>query len=51
MNITEAKPPPLNCEAVSGKEKDKLAFNTFINKLNKEIRFRKHLTDAPNLPI
>ena len=34
MRLNETRPPPLECGTFSGMEKDKFAFNTFINQFN-----------------
>ena len=46
LNMTEAKPPPLECGTFTGKEKDKFAFNTFLNQFNNVIASRKNLSDS-----
>ena len=46
MNVSEGKPPPLECGTFNGKEKDKFAFNAFLNQFNNVIGSRKHLSDA-----
>ena len=49
MSVGEGRPPPLNCGTFTGKEKDKFAFNTFLNQFNNVIGSRKQLTDATKL--
>ena len=46
INMTEGKPPPLECGTFSGREKDKFAFNTFFNQFNNVIASRKNLSDS-----
>ena len=46
INMSEAKPPPLDCGTFTGREKDKFAFNTFLNQFNNVIASRKNLSDA-----
>ena len=49
MNMSEGKPPPLECGTFTGKEKDKFAFNTFLNQFNNVIESRKYLSDSAKL--
>ena len=46
INMSEAKPPPLDCGTFTGREKDKFAFNTFLNQFNNVIASRKNLSDS-----
>ena len=46
LNMSEGKPPPLECGTFSGKEKDKFAFNNFLNQFNNVIGSRKNLSDS-----
>ena len=41
MTVSEGRPPPLNCGIFTGKERDKFAFNTFLNQFNNVIGSRK----------
>ena len=49
MRLNETKPPPLQCGNFSGREKDKLAFNCFINQFNAVIGDKKNLSNASKL--
>ena len=46
LNLNEGKPPPLECGTFSGKEKDKFAFNTFLNQFNNIRGYKKNLSDS-----
>ena len=49
LNMSDGKPPPLECGIFTGKEKDKFAFTTFLNQFNNVIGSRKNLTDSAKL--
>lgn len=49
MNFGESRPPLLNCGTFTRKEKDKFAFNTFMNQFNNVFGSRKNLNDAAKL--
>ena len=46
LNISDGRPPPLECSNFSGTEKDKFAFNSFLNQFHNVIGSRKNLTDS-----
>ena len=46
LHMSEGKPPPLECGTFSGREKDKFAFNTFLNQFSNVIASRKNLSDS-----
>ena len=46
LNLSDGKPPPLECGTFSGKEEDKFAFHTFLNQLNNVIGSRKNLSGS-----
>ena len=46
LNLSDGKPPPLECGTFSGKEEDKFAFHTFLNQFNNSISSRKNLSDS-----
>ena len=46
LNLSDGKPPPLECGTFSGKEEDKFAFHTFLNQFNNVIGSRKNLSDS-----
>ena len=49
INVSDGKPPPLECGIFTGKERDKFAFNTFLNQFNNVIGSRKNLSDSAKL--
>ena len=46
LNLSDGKPPPLECGTFSGKEEDKFAFHTFLNQFDNVIGSRKNLSDS-----
>ena len=48
-SINEGKTPHLDCGTFNGKEKDKFAFNTFINQFNIVIGHKKNLSKSTKL--
>ena len=46
VNMSEGKPPPLDCGSFTGKEKDKFAFNSFLNQFENIIGNRKNLSNS-----
>ena len=49
LNTGESRPPPLACGVFNGKEKDKFAFNTFLNQFNIVIGQKKNLSKSTKL--
>ena len=49
LEIGKGKPPPLKCGCFNGMEKDKFAFNTFLNQFNNIIDSRANLSKAAKL--
>ena len=49
INVSDGKPPPLECGIFTGKGRDKFAFNTFLNQFNNVIGSRKNLSDSAKL--
>ena len=49
MKLNEARPPPLECSTFSGKERDKFAFNNFLNQFNTVIGSKVNLSKSSKL--
>ena len=49
MHNSEGRPPPLECGTFNGKEKDKFAFNNFLNQFNIVIGQKRHLSKSTKL--
>ena len=49
LNISDGKPPSLDCGTFHGKEKDKFAFKTFLNQFNIVIGDKKNLSKSTKL--
>ena len=46
LNMRDVKPPSLECGTFTGREKDKFAFNTFLNQFNNVIGSWKNMSDS-----
>ena len=49
LKANEGKLPPLECGTFNGKEKDKFAFNTFLNQFNIVIGDKKNMSNSTKL--
>ena len=47
--MSDGKPPSLECGTFNGKERDKFAFHNFLNQFNNVIGSRKQLSDSAKL--